>query len=259
MLMSFQRKQLIKFVTNKSQTGALTKQQELQLKSLEKEMLDSKPLEYIVNRCDFLGCDLFVNQDVLIPRVETEILCETVINKINEQDFAPAVLDLCSGSGAIGLSIKKNTSSSVTLVDVCSKALSVAKKNAHQNNLDVTFIQSDLFKNIGGRQFDIVVCNPPYISSSDYESLDRSVKNFEPKKALVGGETGLEFYERISKNIEFFLKPGAKLYFEIGFDQQDSVKKIFSSPNFTNCCVKKDYSGHDRFFFLEFQPLQEVF
>jgi release factor glutamine methyltransferase len=220
-------------------------------KECEDRVRDGEPFEYVINYCEFLGLDLYVDQNVLIPRVESEILAEMVIERVFKAAPEMKVLDLCCGSGALGLSVQKHTGLDVTLVDICSKALHIARGNAKSNNIVSSFIQSDLFSGLLGQKFDIIVCNPPYISKKEYDALDKSVRGFEPQKALVGGDSGLEFYQSIAQEIAQFVNPGANLFFEIGFDQGRAMFEIFSNPIFTKKELLKDYSGHDRFFFLE--------
>ena len=215
-------------------------------------LLEGEPFEYVVNYCDFLELDLYVDKNVLIPRVETEVLAEHVIEEIYRFKKGTKVLDLCCGSGALGLSILKHTDFDVSLCDICSEALDVAKKNAEKNNLYPHFFQGDLLGAVKGKKFDVIVCNPPYVSDFEYQKLELSVKKYEPKKALIGGDSGLEFYQRLAKDLTSYLHPGAKVFFEIGASQGDEMFKIFSNPLFTKKELKRDYSGYNRFFFLEF-------
>ena len=205
---------------------------------------NSLPEAYRIGNVPFGDLEIDVNSSVLIPRPETEILFEEAVKKISKKGKA---LDLCCGSGAIGLALKKRIPElDVTLADLSEDALDVAKKNAEKYDLDVRFCQGDFLEAVAGEKFDYIFCNPPYISADVYETLDSSVKDHEPKMALVGGKSGLEFYERLATQIDEILLPGGKLFLEIGYDQGDAVKSLFAGSR-----VEKDWSGHDRFVFYE--------
>jgi release factor glutamine methyltransferase len=221
--------------------------------SLAKQKIDlGVPFEYVTNQVLFWNLPLYVNSHVLIPRVETEILVEHVIRRRSKDQLI--LWDLCTGSGCIGIALKKAIPElQVTLSDISEEALDVARINAEQNNLDVSFCRGDLLKPFQGQKADIIVCNPPYISETEYENLDLSVKNFEPKQALVGGITGLEFYEKLERELPLFLNPGAKVFFEIGYTQKEALIRLFSSPEWTGQTVLNDWSAKARFFLLEKQ------
>lgn len=212
-----------------------------------------EPLQYIHGEVEFFHCKIQVNPDVLIPRQETEILVDKIVKKLAKQELKGKQLwDVCCGSGCIGIALKKRFPDlTVVLSDYSAEALKVAKKNAEINQVDVEFLQGDLLSPFQGRMADFVVSNPPYISDSEYQTLDAEVKNYEPKAALVSGSTGLEFYERFAKELPGFLKPGASIFFEIGHRQGDAVKALFSGSPWKDANVEKDWSGHFRFFFLD--------
>lgn len=207
------------------------------------------PLQYILGKADFMGLEFYVNQDVLIPRFDTEFVTEELM--INTDD-GMRVLDLCTGSGCILLSLMcyKNDIEGVGC-DISAGALSVAEKNMNKLISDgrlngrASFVQSDLFENINGT-FDRLVSNPPYIRSSDIETLMTEVKDFEPKTALDGGSDGLDLYRRIAKEAYSYLNPEGKIVLEIGFDQGEEVSRIFRENGYRNVEVKKDYSGNER-------------
>lgn len=188
--------------------------------------------------------DFIVDENVLIPRIDTEILVEKLIDEINSRSESVEVLDIGTGSGAIAITIAKETKAKVTAVDVSPKALEIAKRNAELNQVNVEFILSDLFENVGGC-FDIIVSNPPYIESAEIDKLMPEVKDFEPILALDGGETGLKFYEKIVNSAPKFLKSNGKLFFEIGYNQGESVPNLMKGK-FKNIKVIKDYSNNDR-------------
>ena len=209
------------------------------------------PRAYVEGEVEFYDCQISVTPDVLIPRQETEILVDLVLKKLGKG----TLLDLCSGSGCIGLSIKKHLPDlDVVLSDISQKAIDLARKNAEKNNLDVSFFVGDLFNSLTEKKFDYLVCNPPYISEEEYIKLEPSVKDYEPKQALVGGDDGLLFYRRLETEMPNFLSGGAKVFFEIGYTQGKALLEIFSNPIWNNQEVLKDWAGHDRFFFLEFDP-----
>lgn len=202
------------------------------------------PLAYIFGETEFYGLKFIVSKDVLIPRIDTEILVEKLIDEINSRDKNVDVLDIGTGSGAIAVTIAKETNAKVTAVDVSENALKVAKQNAKINNVKVNFIHSNLFENVKGK-FDIIVSNPPYIESAEINKLMPEVKDFEPILALDGGKTGLEFYEKIVDNAGKYLKPQGKLFFEIGYNQNEAVSKLMKDK-FKNVLCLKDFLGNDR-------------
>lgn len=200
------------------------------------------PLWYVVGDTDFYGYKLSVDENVLIPRPETEELCAYAINHINSNS---KVLDLCTGSGAIAIAIKLKTNATVTAVDVSSEALQVAKTNAINNNADIEFVKSDMFSNVTGA-FDFILTNPPYIKTADLKDLQSEVQ-FEPKLALDGGVDGLKFYRIIAENACNFLNDGGMIIAEFGIDQAEDIVKIFKETNkFTNVQVIKDVNGINR-------------
>ena len=204
------------------------------------------PLQHITHTQEFMKMDFFVNENVLIPRPDTEILVEEVINLAKKIDN-PKILDLCTGSGAIAISIAKNVpSAEVLAIDISEKALEVAKKNAHKLQAKVKFKKSNLFSNIGKMKFDIIVSNPPYIKKTDIKLLSNEVQK-EPEIALDGGYDGLDFYRKISNQAIDYLKFGSYLCFEIGYDQQEDVTEIIkNTKHFNNTYCKKDLFGNDR-------------
>lgn len=210
-----------------------------------------KPIEYDLGRIDFYGCDIQVGPEALIPRVETEILVELILQRI-PKNSAGVLVDMCTGTGCIGLAIKKHRPElQVILSDLSCDALSLAKINAGRNGLEVDIRQGDLFQTIQGEKIDYFVCNPPYIAINEYQFLQASVRDYEPKMALVGGEDGLLFYKRIEKEIQLFLNDAGQCFFEMGKDQGKDLLSIFNDASWKNREVIKDFSGHDRFFFIE--------
>jgi release factor glutamine methyltransferase len=225
------------------------------LRTLLRRAAKGEPIEYIVGEVSFYHCSILVNSDVLIPRPETEILVDLACKQLKLQDLSKITAwDLCTGSGCIGIAIKKACPElQMTLADLCEKALSVAEKNALRNAVQVELVQGDFLHPLCGRKADVVFCNPPYVSAQDYLTLDRSVKDFEPRSALVGGEDGLTFYRQLKRDLPIHLNPGAKIFLELGAGQGSALMDLFSGEEWKNARVEKDWAGHDRFFFLEFE------
>ena len=217
----------------------------LQIMAAVNKRLQHVPLAYIFGKTNFYGYDFIVDKNVLIPRLDTEFLVEKVIEEIKLRESKVSVLDIGTGSGAIAITINKETEALVTAVDVSLDAIDIAKKNAKLNKANIDLIQSDLFENISNLKFDIIVSNPPYIESREIEGLDKEVKDFEPILALDGGDDGLIFYRKIIEDAEKHLNSNGKIFFEIGFNQADAVSKIMRQK-FKNVCVYKDYMGNDR-------------
>lgn len=223
-----------------------SKEEMSRLNKVLKARLNHKPLCKILNKKCFYGRDFFVNESVLSPRQETEILTSMVIQDIEKIAKKQTVLDLCTGSGAIGITIALETNAKVIASDKSKKALNVAQKNAEKFGAKVQFIQSDMFKNLNDLgKFDIIVSNPPYIAKNDLELLDIEVKNYDPMMALDGGNDGLDFYRQIARKSPELLKDNGMLYLEIGYDQAESVKALLSRY-FVDIKVIKDYDNLDR-------------
>lgn len=224
-------------------------------RELLKRRAHGTPLEYILGKIDFFGIQLKITPDVLIPRQETEILADLVTKEIQKHNTEGKILwDICCGSGCLGLSLKnKFPLLKVSLSDVSTKALNLAKENMIKNSLTVEFLEGDFIQPFAGKRADFIVCNPPYISESEYMALDPEVREFEPKEALLAGANGLEFYERLAKELPMLLNSGGKLFLEIGESQGDQVKNIFSKVPSAFQEIRKDWAGKDRFFFLEIE------
>ena len=210
------------------------------------KLINGVPLQHITHHQEFMKMDFYVNENVLIPRPDTEILVEEVIN-IGNKIKEPKILDLCTGSGAIAISIAKNISNAeVYAIDISQKAIDVAKKNAKELDANVKFIKSNLFNKMEKMKFDIIVSNPPYIKKDVIKNLSKEVKR-EPELALDGGIDGLDFYKRITEQAMDYLKIGSYLCYEIGYDQKDEVIDIIEKHgNYTNIYCKKDLGGNDR-------------
>ena len=205
------------------------------------------PLQYITNHQEFMGLNFYVDSNVLIPQPDTEILVEEVLDLLKRDANEKSVLDLCTGSGAIGISIAKYSESTVIMSDISKNALEIAKKNATSNEIihKCNFILSDMFENIEGK-YDIIVSNPPYIRTEVINTLDIEVQN-EPHLALDGGEDGLKFYGIIAENSYKYLKKDGILALEIGYDQKEEVISLLEKTGkYTDIYCKKDLGNNDR-------------
>ena len=201
------------------------------------------PLQYITGKAYFMGLEFKVTPAVLIPRFDTEILVEEVLKYV---DTESTVLDMCTGSGCIAVSIASLSKATVTGVDISQEALEIAKGNAEHNQVStVEFLESDMFQNVTGT-FDVIVSNPPYIPTKDVLELMPEVKEHEPMMALDGSEDGLFFYRILAEQAADFLNPEGLLIMEIGYNQAEDVKNLLANNNFIGIRVIKDLAGHDR-------------
>lgn len=223
-----------------SKEGLINLDQAKQINRITKERLTGRPLWYIIGDTEFYGYTIKVDERVLIPRPETELLVEHAIKSIEQGD---KVLELCTGSGCVAIAIAKEKEMQVTAVDISQDALDVAAENARLNKANVQFLQSNLFENVKGK-YNLIVANPPYIKTGDIPTLQREVKDNEPHIALDGGDDGLEFYRRINERVRYHIIKGGMLILEIGADQANDVLKIFSRCDYA--MVVKDLEGHDR-------------
>lgn len=225
----------------------LTQKQEDKLSNYINKIREGYPLQYITKSQEFMRLSFYVDKNVLIPQPDTEILVETAIKTITELGIRNKlaldnikVLDLCTGSGAIAISIKKYIPEvQVFASDISKNALKIAQKNANNNKVKINFIESNMFKNIS-ETFDVIVSNPPYIKTDEISKLSKQVQN-EPKLALDGGKDGLDFYRIIAKEVTNYLNNDGALFLEIGFDQGQAVADMFK-----NSKIIKDYAGNDR-------------
>lgn len=220
-------------------------------KSSLEALKENKPIQYVIGNVNFYGLKFIVNKNVLIPRFETEELVEQVVEytkDLNKDKIK--ILDLGCGSGAIGLTLKSILKDSeVTLVDISKEALEIAKLNANNLNLDVTFIESDWFSNVKLEKYDIIVSNPPYIRTD--EEIEEIVKNNEPSLALYGGVDGLDCYRKILANIKSYLNNKFLIAFEIGESQKEEIYDIVNKylKDIEITC-KKDLYGRNRMIFV---------
>ncbi len=214
-------------------------------------LLDGEPLAYILGQWSFYGLELYVDKNVLIPRDDSCAVTQLAIKRGLFLDQDPRILDLCTGSGCIGIAIAKRVKDArVTLADVSREALAVAKKNVtrHQLSGRVSCVQADALaapESFLGK-FDMIVSNPPYVTAAEMEALDHSVKDYEPHLALCGGEDGLDFYRSIAENYRQALKPGGYLCLEFGMGQGDAVCSILENNGFTVLERVRDDNDRER-------------
>ena len=201
------------------------------------------PLQHITGSQMFMGLPFLVNEHVLVPRQDTEVLVEEVLKELQP---GKQILDMCTGSGCILISLLKLSDHVKGVgVDISEEALAVARKNAEQNKVEPLFLQSDLFEDVTG-QYDVIVSNPPYIQTSVIHKLQEEVKLHDPWIALDGKEDGLYFYRKIIEESPNYLTSHGRLYFEIGHDQGNDVKRLMEENGFEQVTVKKDLAGLDR-------------
>ena len=221
-----------------------------------------EPLAYIVGSTEFMGLSFRVGPDVLIPRQDTETLVEWVLadeKRLDQEREAGRVpgesralhhgplLDLCTGSGCIGLSLARLGGFEVTLADLSEKALAVAEENGRRLGVETRLYAGDLFGALPkGERYDVIVSNPPYIESAVIETLQEEVRDYEPRMALDGQADGLYFYRRLAKEAPFWLKPGGRLYVEIGYNQGTAVRRLFTEAGFSAVELRRDLAGNDR-------------
>ena len=212
------------------------------------QIVKGKPIQYITNIQEFMKLNFYVDENVLIPQPDTEILVEETLKKINEKS---KTLDLCTGSGAIAISIdhyaKSKTKLEIFASDISKEAIKIAKKNAEYNKANIKFILSNMFENIKEKDFDILVSNPPYIEKNIIPTLSKEVQS-EPQIALDGGEDGLDFYRIIAKEGYKYVKSGGYILVEIGYNQKENVINIFKKYEKKYIAIKciKDLNRQDR-------------
>lgn len=252
----FESKQIIKHVTGYTNAQILTKYtqpltefQQNNLIAIIKQRLIRYPLQYIMGKWNFFGREFFVGPGVLIPRSDTETLIDVCLESLKDKTN-PRVLDLCAGTGCIGLTIKGECATAdVTLVEKYDEALSFTNKNAKHNNIDVKIVKGDVLKTEGAEgEYDLIVSNPPYITAEDMKNLQPEVK-FEPATALDGGEDGLVFYRHIVKEYKKHLVKGGVLAFEVGINEAEAVAEIMKQNGYQNVSLRKDYCDIDRVVF----------
>ena len=254
----YMARQLLCHLSGKSQEQVVADMELYASEELEAKLdfavsriLKEEPLAYILGEWEFYGLPLYVDQNVLIPRDDTCAVAALAINKALFLGQNPRILDLCTGSGCIGLAIASRVKDArVTLADISKEALTVAKKNITRNHMSgrVACVVADALKEPSGflGKFDLIVSNPPYITSEDMVDLPLSVKNYEPHLALHGGDDGLDFYRAIAENYKAALQPGGYLCFEFGENQGDAVCEILETNGYTILERSRDYNDRER-------------
>ena len=257
-------KRLIQYVLKKTarkiifdMDDSVKKCEETQYLEYINQIIKGKPLQYITHEQEFMGFKFYVDENVLIPQPDTETLVERTIEII--KDVQPDtenidVLDMCTGSGAIAVSIAKLCKNiKICALDISDDALEIAKKNAFENEANVEFFKSDMFENISkNSKFDLIVSNPPYIKETVISTLSKDVQN-EPHIALSGGKDGLDFYRIIANNAYKYLKYQGKVLVEIGYDQAESVEELFEQTHqYDKIRCIKDLSGNNRVIEISF-------
>ncbi|RKY13248.1 MAG: peptide chain release factor N(5)-glutamine methyltransferase [Planctomycetota bacterium] len=224
------------------------------LRALVKRAGEQEPIAYLVGRCEFYSLPLTITPDCLIPRPETEHLVEKAILFLRQRTGTQLVLDLCTGSGCIAAAVAKNvTDAHIVATDICDAALKVAAANIEKLQLTekVQLLCGDLFDPIidglDEVRFDLIISNPPYVSEPEYKTLDKNVKEYEPKHALIAGADGLDVYKRIAEKVDNFLKPDGSLMMEIGYVQGPAIKKLLvNTGTFKTTTIEKDPANNDR-------------
>lgn len=224
----------------------LNKNQEIKYKEFLVRLADNEPVQYIINKQEFMKLNFFVDSNVLIPQPDTEILVEKIIEISKNENKKLKILDLCTGSGAIAISLAKNINNcKIYASDISKEALKIAKLNAKNNEVQVNLIESDLFENIHEYDFDIIVSNPPYIKTEIIDLLEEEVKK-EPVLALDGGIDGLDFYRIIAIKAKDYLKENGILALEIGYDQKNEINEILKYEGYKQIQNIKDLANNDR-------------
>lgn len=240
---------LLSYLLNKNKEYLIIHDEEEIQKEIEEKFFyyleklkNNYPIQYVIKKQEFMGFEFFVNENVLIPQPDTEILVEEILMLINDGN---KILDLCTGSGAIGISIAKlKENVQIYLSDISEKALEVAKKNSEKLDVKTNIIKSNLFENIN-EKFDIIVSNPPYIETEVIKTLHKEVQK-EPILALDGGNDGLDFYRQIAKDAKNYLIENGIIALEIGYNQKLAVIKILEKEGYKNIYSKEDYGNNDR-------------
>ena len=246
---------LLSFVLKRNRTFlllnpdfCLSPKEEAEFFSLAEKRSKNMPIAYIIGEKEFYGLSFFVNENVLIPRPDTELVVETVLDILKKSEGEKTVLDIGTGSGAIAVSVSKNAENAkVFATDISKKALEVARKNAEKNEAAVEFFAGDILSDTFPlNAYDIVVSNPPYIEKAAMDGLMPDVACYEPHLALCGGEDGLDFYRAIIKKCPRILKKGGKIVFEIGYNQGETINKLLSLGGFSDILVLKDLADNNR-------------
>lgn len=215
---------------------------------IEKKLQDNYPIQYLIGYVDFYNTKINVNENVLIPRFETEVLVDNTIKFLKKKNYK-SLIDICTGSGCIAISLKKHTNLEIDACDISEEALNTAKINAKENNVNINYFKLDILKNIPKKKYDCIISNPPYVKYDEYTSPETK---YEPSIALYANNNGLEFYERIISTANNYLNKNGTIIFEIGATQAQDIKKIALEyfPK-SKINILKDYNNYDRAMFIE--------
>ncbi|MBC8206644.1 MAG: peptide chain release factor N(5)-glutamine methyltransferase [Kiritimatiellales bacterium] len=227
----------------------LTVEQEAELEKLIARAEQGEPIQYIIGRVDFRGLEIACDSRALIPRPETELLVEEVLSTFDTSHSPLAIVDVCTGTGCIGLALAHELpNAQVTAIDISPEALALAQENADRLDLSEKFqcLENNLLEGIEENSFDVVVSNPPYIFSKVWKNLEPCVRDHEPQLALDGGERGMDLIVPLAEQAARVLKPGGGLFLEIGYDQGEVVFQCLEAVGFQNVRIIKDYAGLDR-------------
>jgi len=230
----------------------VAQEQLTQLRGLVKRAGEHEPVAYLVGRTEFYSIEFEVTPDCLIPRPETELLVQRSIELLRKRTGPQSVCDLCTGCGIVAVAIAKNVpDAKVIATDISEPALAVAAKNVEKHKLAdrIELRHGDLFEPLVPQLdlFDVIACNPPYVSAAEYEALEKNVKDYEPRIALYAGQEGLDVYRRIVEKVGQFLKPDGILLLEIGYQQGPTVRELLEQTGvFAQIRIDKDLQGHDR-------------
>jgi len=232
----------------------VTSQQLDQLHDLIKRAGQNEPVAYLIGKTEFYSLEIDITADCMIPRPETELLVERAIEFLRSRRDAQLVCDLCTGCGCIAVAIAKNFSNArIIATDISDSALKVAATNIKKHRLEnrITLLAGDLFEplvpQIDTEKFDLIVCNPPYVSASEFEALAKNVKDYEPKLSLFAGTDGMDIHRRIIEIADSFLKPDAALMLEIGYAQGQAIRQLLEQKGaFGEIKIEKDFNNNDR-------------
>jgi len=227
--------------------AVLDKEQSAQVAKIFQRRIGKEPLQYILGKCEFMGLELKIDKRALIPRPETEILVESAINELKTAgNLCPKVFDLGTGSGCIAISIARLfPKATVWAADISEAALELAKENAGLHNVKIKFLLSDLFSGLKDKRFDLIISNPPYISTSEFCGLAKEI-SFEPELALKAGIDGLDFYRRIIKFAGLYLNDHGLLALEMGMNQAGLIEGMLEKEKYSDIKIIKDYNNIER-------------
>ena len=215
---------------------------------IEQRLKENYPIQYLIGYVDFYNTKINVNENVLIPRFETELLIDKTIKFLKTKKYK-SLIDICTGSGCIATSLKKHTNLEIDACDISEEALSTAKINAKENNVNINYFKLDILNDIPKKKYDCITSNPPYVKTNEYTSPETK---YEPSIALYANNNGLEFYERILSTANKYINKKGSIIFEIGATQTEDIKKIALCyfPN-SKITIEKDYNNYDRYIFIE--------